>query len=95
MTEPTKQPAKPKKTQNREYVVLEGASVDGPVANLNPPNWAELGTFTATSETAAKRQAITKAGQRIYGPIVAIPSRSWRPSTPKVTAQTVLKIEGV
>lgn len=79
------------KAQAREYVVLEQYLV--PSDDLL--DWKLLGTFKANSESAAKKQAITNAGQRVFGAIVAIPSRSWRPTTPKVTAETVLKIEGV
>jgi hypothetical protein len=71
-------------------VEVKIASAENP-----PPGWDYLGKFEASSETQAKRLAITEREAREYGPLVAVPERFWNPTTPTVTAQTVLKIEGV
>jgi len=98
----TDTPKTPKTSGKRDYVVLEqiGATAEplgNPGAKKLLTSWDERGTFTATSESAAKKQAITTAHSDLleFGALVAIPSRSWNPTTPKVTAQTVLKIEGI
>ena len=90
-----------KTTNKRVYMVLEN-TFDGEVevkiasAENPPPGWDYLGRFSASSETDAKRQAIRLfGGAREYGPLVAVPERYWKPTTPTVTAQTVIKIEGV
>lgn len=65
----------------RNYVVLECATKESDVEmNLRYVTWLELGTFEASSESAAKRQAIIKSGQRKYGALVAV--ARWNPTTP-------------
>ena len=81
---------KPKTTGKRVYVVLERYKVE------TDDDWHFVGRQYASSESAAKRQAIQGIGaEREYGELVAVPERYWKPTTPTVTAQTVLKIEGV
>ena len=56
-----------------DYVVLAGD--DG-------KKWEELGTFSASSETVAKREAL--AAKRPQGGfVVAVPARSWKPEDKK------------
>ena len=93
MTFPPEIPAK-KSSGKRDYVVLEQSTEPGDQGR-DCTVWKSIWTAPASSGAAAKRKAISIEGQRVYGPLVAIPARSWNPTTPKVTAQTVLKIEGV
>ena len=85
------EPKKGKTAEKRSYVVLE-QEVAAP-DKQGRRTWRERGSFEASSESGAKRQAITKSGKREYGALVAV--ARWNPTVPTVTAETVLKIEGI
>ena len=78
-------------SQKREYVVLEERGE----ANV----WEALGTYSASSVSAAKRLAIIAAskvsGDKTFGRLIAVPAGHWHPTTPTVTAETTLRIEGI
>ena len=98
MTDKTPKDQKPAKSSKREYVVLEALpGAEGAKIGTPEASFMFLGKFNAASESSAKKLAIN-AGKTLsdkWYALVAIPARSWNPTTPKVTAQTVLKIEGV
>lgn len=73
------------RSRQTEYIVFIGRSeYEGETA------WSRLTTVTARSAAAAIRMAID--GTDTDGrPLVAIPTRSWRPMLAKTVEQTILE----
>jgi hypothetical protein len=53
----------------------------------NAFNWTQLGSYTAVTADDAKKQA-AKANEEGFKTFVAVPARSWKPSTRTVEQVT-------
>ena len=90
MTTPAAPPAPKKKTQPRDYVILEHATAD--------QSWKERGTISATSAAQAIKNHV--ASKNLDGPdgakgartFIAVTARSWQTITVTVETKTTIKL---